>query len=631
MVVDNAIVVLENIFRHYQQGKSAFKAAHDGAMEVWGAVLASTLTTIAVFVPVLFVKEEAGQLFRDIALAISCAVTLSLLVAITVIPCMAGHLLRDQIKQPRQTALDRIATAFRDRIVGLVYWLCGTTTRKLATVVGLTGSVVLLSLLLFPKAEYLPNGNLNFLFGAMIPPPGYNLDETMSYRNVLDEKIKHLWGEQENTSQLPGEGIDEFFFVAMHGQIFLGASTNHPLKVKEVLPSMQEAIGLMPGAFGFVSQMSLFQKNGDQGRAIDIEITGPDLERLVVIGGKVLSLAMEHLPKAQAQPLPSLDLSNPELRVITDRRRAAELGLNHRDLGYMVSVLTDGAKASDYQHDGYEIDLILKAEHGPSHRTHLMEQLPVATPNRGVVTLGQVATIKLGNGPVQINHLERERNITIRVAPEDTMALQTAIEIIEDKVIAQLTADNDLGELYRVRLSGSADKLATTANALKWNILLALAITYLLLASLFESFLHPFVILFSVPLAAFGGILGLSCINLFSFQAMDVLTMLGFVILIGTVVNNAILIVHQGLHNIRRYGMEVREAVREATSSRIRPIFMSVGTSVCGMLPLVLFPGAGSELYRGLGSVVVGGLVMSTLFTLCIKAEGSGQKKSPES
>jgi HAE1 family hydrophobic/amphiphilic exporter-1 len=165
-------------------------------------------------------------------------------------------------------------------------------------------------------------------------------------------------------------------------------------------------------------------------------------------------------------------------------------------------------------------------------------------------------------------------------------------------------------------MTGTAQKLSQTLQALKWNLLLVLTITFLLLAALFEDFLYPFVIMLSVPMAALGGFLGLATVNLFTYQAMDVLTMLGFVILIGTVVNNAILIVHQSLNHIRNEEMPHREAIREAVRNRMRPIFMSVSTSTLGMLPLVLFPGAGSELYRGLGSVVVGGLLVSTLFTL---------------
>ena len=166
-------------------------------------------------------------------------------------------------------------------------------------------------------------------------------------------------------------------------------------------------------------------------------------------------------------------------------------------------------------------------------------------------------------------------------------------------------------------MSGTADKLSQTVEALKWNFLLALVITYLLMAALFESFLYPLVIMFSVPLAALGGFLGLAVLNKFlTYQALDVLTMLGFIILVGTVVNNPILIVHQSLNHMRQDHMNPREAIREATRTRVRPIFMSVATSTFAMMPLVLFPGAGSELYRGLGSVVVGGLIVSTVFTL---------------
>jgi len=180
-----------------------------------------------------------------------------------------------------------------------------------------------------------------------------------------------------------------------------------------------------------------------------------------------------------------------------------------------------------------------------------------------------------------------------------------------------MRADGTIGGLYDAQLSGTADKLTQTGRALFWNFVLAVVITYLLMAALFEDFLYPLVIMFSVPLAALGGFLGLAAVNrLIGYQALDVLTMLGFIILVGTVVNNAILIVHQTLHHLRTGDMTAREAIREATRIRVRPIFMSVGTSICGMLPLVLFPGAGSELYRGLGSVVIGGLAVSTVFTL---------------
>ena len=623
MVVDNSIVVLENTYRHRQMGKSRFRAALDGASEVWGAVLASTLTTIAVFVPILFVQEEAGQLFRDIALAISCAVGLSLIVAVTVIPSLSAKILGAAGEQKKDGGLERlwggvaVARRVTDWITRRVDWICATTMRRLAVVVGFTVAAIGLSLLLAPKAEYLPTGNQNFLFGIIQPPPGQSLELNAALQQPYVDQLSPLWeGTPEETASMPGGGVEDFFYGAMSNMIFMGIGARDPDRVRELMPEFMAVNSKLPGATAFVFQASIFDSEFGGGRAIDVELTGPDLERLVATGGRVLGQAMVKLPGSQARPIPSLDLSNPEVHVLTDRRRSAELGVSNRDLGTTVNVLVDGAKASDYQYRGREIDLVVKAEESFDYRTHLLDQLPIATADGDLVTLGSVARVEVSSGPTEIAHRERQRAITIQVTPPETLPLQEAMEIIESDILEPLRREGELGGLYRARLTGTADKLTQTAQALWVNFLLAIVITYLLMAALFESFVHPLVILFSVPLAAMGGFLGLGVVNLFTLQPLDVLTMLGFIILVGTVVNNAILIVHQSLNHMRQEGMEPRPAIVEATRTRIRPIFMSVSTSVCGMLPLVLFPGAGSELYRGLGSVVVGGLLVSTLFTL---------------
>ncbi len=625
MVVDNSIVVLENIYRHRQMGKSRFHAAADGAMEVWGAVLASTLTTIAVFVPVVFIQEEAGQLFRDIAIAIAVSVGLSLFISITVIPSMSAKILsavRHDADHPRRSFEQlwggvELGARFRRWVVGVVDWLCGTTARRLGVVFVFVVASIGLSFALMPKAEYLPLGDQNFVFGFLLPPPGYNLEEVAKMQEHYHAQLQPLWEAPEaEAEELPGGGVRDFFFVALPDRAFMGAASRDPRRVKELLPEFQKVNARIPGAIGFASQASIFQRGLGEGRNIDVEITGPEIERLIGIGGEIFGKVMQMLPGSQARPIPSLDLGNPELRVVPHRRRAAELGISNRDLGFVVSALVDGAKASDYQFEGEEIDLKVVAAGDREHRTHLLEQMPIAAAGGRLVTLGTVADLSVVNGPVEIAHRERERAITIQTTPAETMALQAAMETIETGIVEPMQAEGKLGGLYQVTMSGSADKLTQTANALKWNFILALIITYLLMAALFENFFHPLVIMISVPLAAFGGFLGLAVLNLFTYQPMDILTMLGFIILVGTVVNNAILIVHQSLNHMREDGMGRREAILEAAGNRIRPIFMSVGTSICGMLPLVLFPGAGSELYRGLGSVVVGGLAVSTFFTL---------------
>jgi HAE1 family hydrophobic/amphiphilic exporter-1 len=250
-------------------------------------------------------------------------------------------------------------------------------------------------------------------------------------------------------------------------------------------------------------------------------------------------------------------------------------------------------------------------------QTQDFDNLLLRTADGRLITLGSVADVRWVAGPTQINHIERQRAITIQVRPPRETPLETAMQTLENKIIAPLKKSGEISGLYNINLAGTADDLVVTRKALQWNFVLALVITYLLLAALFASFLYPLVIMFSVPLAAAGGFAGLWLVsNLIEYQSLDVLTMLGFIILIGTVVNNAILIVHQSLNHMRHEEMERREAIREAVRNRIRPIFMSTTTSVFGMMPLVLFRGAGSELYRGLGSVVVGGLALSTIFTL---------------
>ena len=625
MVVDNSIVVLENIYRHNQMGKARFAAAFDGAKEVWGAVLASTLTTIAVFVPVVFIEEEAGQLFADIAIAISCAVGISLIVSITVIPSLSARILRTADANEEERGFHNLwgflprARAAAHSVSDTVSWINRSTSRRLAVVVGLTVVSIASSWLIMPRAEYLPVGNNNFLFGVVLPPPGYKLEEVSALRNVYTQGLRPLEESEPGSAEAraqPGGGVDSYFYVALNNQAFMGVRARDPMRVRELLPEFQGLGTELPGVISVINQASIFQSGFDEGRNIDIDITGPELEQLMALGREMFGKVYQVLPGAQGRPIPGLDLDNPEVQVITHRRRAAELDLSNRELGFAVSALVDGAKASDYQFEGKEIDLRVMTDERFSHRTHLLEQLPIAAPDGRLVTLGSVAEVLEVSGPVQINHRERERAVTLRITPAEQMPLETAMGLVETEILDPMRQEGKLGGLYHVALSGSADKLSQTGRSLRWNFLLAIIITYLLMAALFESFLYPFVIMFSVPLAALGGFLGLATINLFYYQALDVLTMLGFIILVGTVVNNAILIVHQSLNHMREDGMEANDAISTAVKTRIRPIFMSVSTSVCGMLPLILFPGAGSELYRGLGSVVVGGLVLSTVFTL---------------
>jgi HAE1 family hydrophobic/amphiphilic exporter-1 len=337
-----------------------------------------------------------------------------------------------------------------------------------------------------------------------------------------------------------------------------------------------------------------------------------------VMGGRDEPL----IANAQARPVPSLDLSNPEVHVSPLLLKTEQMGVDATTLGYTVNALVDGAYATDYFIGGDKIDLTIMGDPDALSHSQDLEALPIATPGGHLVPLSALAGIKMSSGPEQVNHRERQRAITIEISPPEDLPLEEALDRIESQIVVPLRQSGQLDGGYRITLTGTADKLRATWLALRFNVLLALLITYLLMAALFESWSYPLVIIMSVPLGAVGGILGLRALGVYlqlqdrNPQPLDVLTMLGFVILIGTVVNNAILIVHQTLNLMRDEGYQPNDAILESVRTRVRPILMTTATTVLGLCPLVLFPGSGSELYRGLGSVLLGGLLVSAIFTL---------------
>ncbi|MFW6124693.1 MAG: efflux RND transporter permease subunit, partial [Pirellulales bacterium] len=469
--------------------------------------------------------------------------------------------------------------------------------------------------------EYLPTGNRNLVFGMLQTPPGYNMDQMMDIGREIETGLQPYWemdpkGVAANNSEFPP--IRDFFYVSYGGSAFMGVRSADDLRAGELVELIRRVGSNLPGTNVMAKQSSLFERGRDAGRTIEIEITGPELTKLIALGGQIMGRVAQLIPDAQAMPRPSLDLSSPEVHVKPKWEYAADMGLTAVDLGYTVNALVDGAYASDYFIGGDKIDLTILGRPDLATRTQDLASLPIAAPTGELVPLAAVADVELGGGPQEIHHRERERTITINVTPPTEVPLEHAMQIVDDDIVTPLTASGALEGQYQIHLGGTADKLRDTWRALRFNVVLALLITYLLMAALFESWLYPLVIMVSVPLAAVGGFAGLWLVNRFVLQPLDVLTMLGFVILIGTVVNNAILIVHQSLNHMRDEGMEPSQAILESVRVRIRPIFMTATTTVCGLLPLVTFQGAGSELYRGLGSVMLGGLVASTAFTLVL-------------
>jgi HAE1 family hydrophobic/amphiphilic exporter-1 len=675
MVVDNAIVVLENIDRHLAMGEKPFEAAYRGAKEVWGAILSSTLTTIAVFAPVLTIKEESGQLFYDIALAICAAVTLSLIVSISVIPMAGSKFLRNH-----RSGHGPIHTTIRSLfgLVPLLSW-CSVAFSRLIylmtfpslagawlrlVVVSLITIVALgLSWMLMLPASYLPDGNKNFTFGMMFNPPGYSLDQNTSVAERLEASVRPYWeakDSEEATAIAPLEDVQtkepieevpaiaEFFYVVSRGRVFMIATSKDPENVKPMKAILARAMKQIPGSYGYASQRSIFGRRSGGSNSVEVEVVGNDMRRLTDSAAHLQEQLMEEFSKIAIRSDPmTFNEAGPERRLIVDQVRAKELGLSVDSLAVAARAMVDGSKAGDFNFEGGNIDLVVIRNPDMELTPNELAGVPLAVTEedglKTIVPLGVLVRFIEADASQSIRRVEQRRAVTFTVNPPAEMALEQAQARIEE-IVADLRQRGLMATEVQVNMSGNADKLTQVRTALLgrwtgWNseslasvglsrFFLALLITYLLMAALFESFLYPFVIMFSVPLATVGGFVGLRLVRILDpTQQLDTLTMLGFVILIGVVVNNAILIVHQALNFMRGIGegehdvcekLPPREAIRQSVKTRIRPIFMTTATSVCGMAPLVLAPGAGSELYRGLGAVVVGGLICSTIFTLVV-------------
>lgn len=628
MVVDAAIVVLENIYRLKEKGYPNAEAAWLGTRQVWGAVLVSALTTVMVFIPILVMELEAGQLFRDIAVAISVAVLLSLVVSITLIPAMSNRFLRESEKyasSPRRVSIpviDWLAGQFSGLIIWFVDVVVRSRTKAFLFAIIITSVAGVSAFQALPKLEYLPEGNRNLLLGFVVPPPGYNLETTKHIAQEIENEIKPLWasetGPEPGSSRLPK--IDRFFYVAFRGQTILGVTSVEPERVAKLKPVLQKPVFREPGTFGFITQPSIFGRGIGGGRKIELDISGSDFDKIFQTANRAFGKIAESFPRQQGhewKPVPGLELGAPEVRVIPDRLRLSDSGVTAVELAQTIDTFNDGLRVTQSTIDGKLMDIVLKGTDKTVYQTQGISNLPVVTPGGQIVPVSSLAESVVTAGPTEIRHRERFRTITLEIRPSPALALEAAIDLLREQVIGPLKKEG-LPADVQLSISGTADKLVETRNAMAINMLLSIAIVFLVMAVLFESFVYPLIIMLSVPVAAAGGVGGLALLNLTTFQPLDMLTMLGFVILIGIVVNNAILLVHQTLYHIRNEGVEATQAIRQATRNRIRPIFMSTLTSVFGMLPLVFFPGAGSELYRGLGSVVVGGLSFSAIITLLI-------------
>ncbi len=602
MVLDAAIVVLENIVRLREEGRSSAEAAERGAGQVWGALLASTATTIAIFLPIVFLRDVAGQLFADLALAISFAVLASLIIAITIIPTAANTALR-------KVSLDDPHSNWWDNGTALIMRLTRTRTRRLGWITSLVLVSALTTWLVFPSTDYLPEGRQNFIFGIILPPPGGGVEATQEeFVEVVNQRMMpYIDGEKSPDMRV--------YFLGIFGRFgFFGARAEDPNDVDALIGKFYSDVFVgFPDTWVFPSRAQIFGRLGG-GRGIDMNIQSRDLDAALRAAAAGMGAAFQALPGAQVRPDPGLELAEPELRLLPDERRIAEVGWNRRIVASAVRALGDGLYVGDYFDGDKRLDVILR---GPEwDEPGQFMQTPLVTPLGGVVPLSDLTQLVETSGPDQIRRVDRRRTITLRVTPPADMPLGTAIEALREQVApvvrAQLPEDGDIS------YQGTADDKETAIGNMARSFALAIVVLYLLMSALFRSFKDSLLVLLALPLATVGGVLMLRLTQwVVPYQQADLMTLIGFITLLGLVVNNAILLVYQTRAS-EMEGLARREAVERAVRIRLRPILMSTLTSLFGMLPLLLIPGAGTELYRGLAAVIVGGMAVSTVFTLIL-------------
>ncbi|MFC3121176.1 efflux RND transporter permease subunit [Agaribacter flavus] len=599
MVLDSAIVVLENIVRLRSQGLCAKEAATKGVTQVSGALLASTATTIAIFIPILFIEDISGQLFGDLALAISVAVVSSFLVAMLVLPSSSVWLLKNEGSADphlhQWQAISKVIMAITAKRRYRIAWVLGLATASVAIV-----------WLIFPKVDYLPQGNRNDIFAFISPPPSISVEiADKEIAQVINEKLRPYYNGEKQPK------VESYFVGVFSAFGFAGMSAEDPKEVKALLAILREELkDDFPDSFTFASQQPLFNRINTAG-ALSIDIQGIDIAELQVAARLAMAAIQDALPSAQVQAVPELEFSESELRLIPKLTQLQSFGISRQDVAGITAALGDGQFLGEYFDGQRRARIMLRAEDWQSPEQLLAT--PIYANDDSVIPLGELVDFKRTASPRSIRRVDRMRTLSLNISPPEDLSLEETLSILKTEVepiIYQKLSDNSI-----VNYRGSAEALEKTIKEMSASFFLALVILFLLMAAMFRSFLDSALVVLTIPLATVGGISLLQISNLVVMQALDLLTMIGFVILLGLVVNNAILLVLQTRESERK-GLSRTQAVETAITLRLRPILMSTLTSLFGMLPLWLLPGSGAEIYRGTAAVIVGGMTVSTLFML---------------
>ncbi|MGE8359953.1 efflux RND transporter permease subunit [Pseudomonas sp.] len=619
MTLDNTIVVLESIDQARRRGLKPFEAAVAGVSRVWPAVLACTLTTVLVFAPTLFIREEAGQLYSDIAIAISASILASMVVAVTVLPAMAAKLL---------PALLPNTAGHGDAFYRLGSWIgasYGTAKRRAVILLGTLGASVWIVAWLIPPAEYLPEGEEARIFSRMIAPPGYNLEEMKHIAQVLIPELQQRVEDDparfhRGETDLPAL---RFFSMFVDAQgISVITDPKDPSDLQALMEALKARFVQWPGMRALASRGSIISSNDGGTRSINLNVSGADISQIYQVASRAYTRAGTLFSGAQIGSAPSsLSLDQSLLEVLPRWERLVEVGLDAERFGYSVAALSDGAFADEMILDNRPVDIYLFSSSGTEQRAERLRHLPIATPSGSVLPLAALADLHETTDTDSIRRLDGRRTVTLNIVPPRSVALETGVERVRAELIEAMRAAGEIPHGVSVNITGASDQLQATREAVSGNFLIALVMCYLMLVAIFRHWGRPLFVMATIPLGLAGGVVGLAMLNGIGsafgiHQPFDMITLLGFLVLLGAVVNNPILIVQETYKRMEEGAKSIAAAVDDAVRIRLRAILMSSLTTILGVAPLVLIPGAGTELYRGLGAIVMFGVAFSTLVTL---------------
>ncbi len=602
MVLDAAIVAFENILRLRENGMPAAEAAQKGTDQVWGALLASTATNIAIFVPVIFLKDVEGQLFADLSMTIAFSVFISLIVAITVVPMLSVLFLKTRPKIPEFAHVWHAITNY-------VMTTTATPMRRWVWIGVLIGGSAVLTFVLMPSLQYLPDVKRAAIDTFFRLPNAVTIqftEEELATR-LIARLQPYMKGEKQPK-------LKNYYVMSYGpGDLEMAVRVEDDSQLKTMLDIVKnEILKDLPDTQAFPAVGSLFG-GFDEGGGVVMNVQSTDPEAMRAAAKKAVDLMQKRFPDSIVNPNPSLEYDQPEIRITPDDRAISQVGWTRAQVGQLIPAFNEGLYVGRRYDGDKRLYMIMKTK--PVTSLSELAAMPVATPNAGVVPLGQLVSMRQTLAPGNLYRLDRSRTIGIFFKPPDNMALQDAMNIVREEVEPEvkklLPGDG------RVFYGAAANHMDNALLTMGKNFGLAVLLLFLIMAALFRSMWDAAIATIALPLGTVGGVAALQLTNVFVFQPLDLLTMIGFIIVLGLVVNNTILLVAR-TRQAEAEGMSRLEAVRSSLETRLRPIFSSTLTAIFGMLPLVVIPGSGSEIYRGLGAVIVGGCLISHVFTLIL-------------